>query len=272
MHQIFYQVHNPRPHPGPSRPLHIEMLPTRPSLPQAAAQPQGSKKLLYARLSQQWFLPPARSTGVSQTYLHKVDQGQVFRVDLLSIQRFLAECKPSQLKRVPFVNKDQAYAKVNRLLGERGQPDLGFAEGCWPDGEWLYRVARFVDPTNLSCLFVEALSEVTAANNDSTQVELGKRKIEEQLAQDLEWKDRPEVVEAIGELRMSQQRVSSRKAELHRLMLQGQKLQGQVEKDQMKVEMSLERAVRVVVEGVKKKVERLEEAEERQVMRELTTK
>lgn len=247
-------------------------MPSRPSLPEAPPQPKGSKKLLYARLAQDWYLPPIRSTGVTLTYLRKVDAGQVFRVGLLDIQRFLAECKPDQLRRVPFVNKDQAYAKVNRLLLEKGQHTLGFGEGPWPDGEWLYRVARFVDPGNLCNLFEKAVSEVTPAQNDSTDVELGKRRVEEQLVKQLGWNDQPDVLQAISELRMSQQRASSRKAEMQRLLMNYHKMEAQVEKDRVTVEEKLERTVRVAMVGVKRSMAGMEGEQELQAARELATK
>jgi hypothetical protein len=227
------------------------MLPTRPGVPDPPRRPPPQKKQLYARLAQDWALPPLNSTGVSHRYLQQVEAGTVFRVGVLELKRFLAECRPGQLQKVAFANKDQAYAKVNRLLREMGRPALGFEERCWPDGEWLYRVARFVDPGNVCGLFVEAVGDLPDSQADSVRIELGKRRIEEELSTELGWRDRPEVAQAIHELRLSQQRWTSRRTELSGLLLLGQKLEVQVRQDEETVERRLQQAVQVALERVR---------------------
>ena len=225
-------------------------------LSRTSAPPRTSlKKPLYTRLAQEWYLPPMKSTGVTLEYLQRVDSNQVFRVGLVQLNRFLAECKPSQLRRVPFVNKDVAYAKVNQLLQELGQPVLGFEEDCCPDGEWLYRVARFADPGNLCRLFEESAGAVPVGEADTISLELGKRRIEEQLERELGMKDRLEVQQAIAELQLDYRRVKSREGELGRLVANGRKLERQLAEDRVRVDRSLDRAVQVTLERVRTRTE-----------------
>lgn len=237
------------------------MMPQR-MLAQADPQPRTSvKKPLYTRLAQEWYLPPMKSTGVTLEYLRKVDANQVFRVGVVELNRFLAECRPSQLRRLPFVDKELAYAKVNRLLLEHGPVGLGFEQGSWPDGEWLYRVGRFVDPGNVCQLFEEAAGELPDTQADSVRLELGKRRVQEELEAELGLRARPEVQQAIAELRIDKQRTKSREIEINGLVLYGQKLERLLEEDRMKVDRSLDRLVQVALERVRTRTEPREREE-----------
>lgn len=231
------------------------MFPSR-MLSQTSTQPRTSvKKPLYTRLAQEWYLPPMRSTGVTLDYLKKVDSGQVFRVGLVPLNRFLAECKPSQLKRAPFATKDVAYVKLNKFLEEHGQPELGFELGCWPDAEWLFRVARCIDAGNVCQLFEEAVDEIKTNETDSVVLELGKRRVEEQLETELRMKGRPEVQQAVSELQLDRRRAKNREAEINRLVYFGKKLERQWAEDKVKVERSLDKLVRVTLEPMRTRSE-----------------
>ena len=54
------------------------------------------------------------------------------------------------------INNSLLVKKLNILLKDRGQPTLGFGEFDLPEQNWLYRVARYIDKTNLLEFFESA--------------------------------------------------------------------------------------------------------------------
>jgi hypothetical protein len=204
------------------------------------------KKTQYAILADTYFLPPVRSTGLSKKYLDKVEQGSVFRVQNSEIQMFLAGLKPSHMTRAAFTSKSVAYSKIDRLLRECGEPGLGFEEGLLPDGDWLYKVARFVDRANLAELFTTALPVPKPLDCDSAKIEACKRAVEQDLLIDSRLDDLECVQEVVAALQASQQRFMSRKIELEYLMVYGKQLTSQVEEDKREMEQRLVEATMTV--------------------------
>ena len=68
-----------------------------------------TKKAMYSRLAETYYLPPLLSTGVNRKYLEKVQEGKVFRVEIIVLNKFLAELKPNQVRKSLFKCKFQAY-------------------------------------------------------------------------------------------------------------------------------------------------------------------
>ena len=208
----------------------------------------GEKKTLYTQLSELYFLPPRDSTGVTKDYLDKVKQGKIFRVELKVINRFLVELKPSQLKRSLYTCKFEAYFKVDKLLTERGDLQLGFEEGKVPDGTWLYKVARFVDRSNVCGLFMASLEDVIG-NSDSETLYKAQRQAEKALVGDTGLGKRSEIKTCISDLVQSQKRSISRQAELTNLTIYIRQLNEQVEKDKQTVERQLANTALVVYQA-----------------------
>lgn len=198
-----------------------------------------TKKAMYSRLAETYYLPPLLSTGVNRKYLEKVEEGTVFRVEIIVLNKFLAELRPNQVRNSTFTCKFQAYSKVDRLLREMGKKGLGFDEGLVPDGEWLYKVARFIDPWNVCLLFKAFLEPAPKTNVDSFKIELAKRDIENDLFISSGLDEDKEVRAAIRELELSHQRFVSRKAELDNLVIYGRQLTQQVEEDKSEMMMKL---------------------------------
>lgn len=145
--------------------------------------------------------------------------GLVFRVEILELSKFLAGLAPNQLVKASFTCKWEVYTKIDRLLQEQGLPGLGFERGLTPDGDWLYKVARWVDPFNVCCLFRVALRQITKGDTDSYRIELGKRAIEHDMLITSRLDEVEEVRAAVEELQLCHQRFSSRNAELNHLMV-----------------------------------------------------
>lgn len=205
----------------------------------SSSEPQVKKKALYSQLAATYYLPPKNSKGVSQKYLEKVKEGSVFRVEIIELNKFLSDLKPNQLLKADFTCRYQAYYKIDRLLQEMSKPGLGFEPNLIPDGDWLYRVARFVDPSNVCGLFQVSLSAVPTTDQASFRIELGKRAVEHNLLICSRLDELKEVRAAIRELELSHQRFRSRKAELSHLSDYGRQLTEQVEEDKREMERNL---------------------------------
>ena len=212
----------------------------------------GDKKILYSTLTDQYFLPPRDSRGVNKAYLDKVKAGTVFRVGILTIKRFLAELRPSQLKRSVYTCKFEAYSKIDRLLKERNIPGLGFEEGHIPDGTWLYQIARYLDKANLCGLFQMPLEPVGEGDTDTERVYKAKRQAERVLLIDTNLGKRPGIKTCLDDLQQTHKRLISRQAELASITVYAGLLQEQVERDQQNVERQLACTSLVVYQAGKK--------------------
>src|ERR1700753_3564814 len=88
-----------------------------------------SKKKIYEQLAEQWFLPEINSKGVNRAYIVGVYTGTFLRLPLVPVKQFLAGLTPGQLKKAPFHNASNAYAKLTRLIVELGENQFGCDEG-----------------------------------------------------------------------------------------------------------------------------------------------
>jgi len=193
---------------------------------------RGDKKILYSQLSELYFLPPRDSTGVTKDYLDKVKAGTVFRVGLLELNKFLAELRPSQLKRALHTCKFEAYVKIDRLLAERRCPRLGFEEGQVPDGTWLYKVARYFDRANFCGLFNMPLVPPEREGQTNTdRLYHAQREAERCLLVDTGLGKRAEIKTCIEALQQVRKRLISRQAEHANLVVHVGVLEGHIQED-----------------------------------------
>lgn len=107
------------------------------------------KNQLYELVSKDYFLPPCASRGVSREYLLKVREGSVFRITNNEWRHFEFGLNKDQQRKGGMVNNAILMRKLNMLLKDRGQPTMGFDEYNIPEQNWLYKVARYIDKTNL---------------------------------------------------------------------------------------------------------------------------
>jgi hypothetical protein len=212
----------------------------------------GEKKTLYSVLADEYFLPPRESRGVTKAYLDKVKDGMVFKVETLTLNRFLAELRPSHLKRSVYTCKFEAYSKIDKLLVEREALRLGFEEGQIPDGTWLYKVARYLDQANLCGLFEVALHPAGEGQTDSEWLYRAQRQAEKVLLTETGLGKRPEIKTCLTDLQQTYKRLISRQAELANLTIYGKLLEKQVETDRESMERQLASTSLVVYQAGKK--------------------
>lgn len=111
------------------------------------------KKELFDMVAAVWCLPPYSSKGVTRDYLLKVNRNAVFRVNTNELRRFEIElCKEAQ-KKIGTINNALLVRKLNILLQSQRREELGFTEYEIPESNWLHRVARYIDQTNLLEVF-----------------------------------------------------------------------------------------------------------------------
>jgi hypothetical protein len=111
------------------------------------------KRKLYNMLSQQYFLPPFTTKGITRDYLIRVHRHQVYRVQLFELMHFEVELTTQMKTRIGLPNNSLLVRKLNRLLRSRNLPELGFDDYEPPEENWLYKIARFVDRTNVLQFF-----------------------------------------------------------------------------------------------------------------------
>lgn len=134
------------------------------------------KKAVYQKVALQYFLPPILSRGVNREYLLKVLKGEVFRVTHSDIKHFEVDLTDDMTKKFTTVNNGLLVRKLNRLLESRRESPLGMDEHDPPDQvscshqAWLYRVARYIDPTNLTEFFVAPVYDEPMLNDNSTNI------------------------------------------------------------------------------------------------------
>jgi len=112
-----------------------------------------SKNQLYDRVVAMYFLPPFLSRGVTREYLLGVLNNEYFRVTHNEIKHFEVDLTKQQTAKATCLNNALVVKKMNLLLRDQGRRPLGFTEYEVPESAWLFRIARFVDQTNLMELF-----------------------------------------------------------------------------------------------------------------------
>lgn len=116
-----------------------------------------TKKALHERLSQDYFLPPNHARGITRVYLVGVYTGRYYRVGLFDMQRFMAELTSQHMRKAPHINSNDVKAKVEVLLREHNLPQLGYPVGVIPEEGWLLQVARMLDQTNCTAIFMDPI-------------------------------------------------------------------------------------------------------------------
>jgi hypothetical protein len=138
-----------------------------------------TKKALHERLTEQYFLPPNNSRGVTRVYLVGVYRNQHYRIGLFDMQRFMAELTPQHMRKAPHINSNDVKAKVQVLLREHGMPVLGYPDGVIPEEGWLLQVARMLDQTNSTAIFTEAIPNPAEPDILTTRMHTAKRNAEQ---------------------------------------------------------------------------------------------
>jgi hypothetical protein len=174
---------------------------------------QISKKDLYNRLADVYYLPPCNSKGVSRQYLQTVHNSACFRIETIELKRFLAELKPSQTKRALHANKSEAFIKLTSLLNEMNYKPLSFQAEYVPDSEWLFNVLRYIDRHNVSGMFETELISSGYNEIDSVKLLRAKKNAETLEIKSKGLQENKKFIEQITKLTELQRRIVSRKAE-----------------------------------------------------------
>jgi len=135
------------------------------------------KNELYELVASQYMLPPVNSKGLTREYLLQVKEGDVFRVTHRDHKDFEFTLEKDQQRKVGVINNALLVRKLNLLLRHHGENQLGFTEYNLPEQNWLYKVARFIDRTNILEFFEKAAfpePPLIAQSNDLSKVYHGR--------------------------------------------------------------------------------------------------
>lgn len=137
-----------------------------------------TKKALHEQLSQRFFLPPNNSRGVTRPYLVGVYRNDFYRLDLFQMQHFLADLTKEHMRKAPYINSNDIKAKVEVLLRENNMPPLGFPNGVIPEESWLLQIARVLDQSNSTAIFVKAVPQPEVQDTTTYRIHQAKRNAE----------------------------------------------------------------------------------------------
>ena len=127
-----------------------------------------TKKEVFEIVNEDYMVAPVDSKGMTREYLLKVKDGEVFRIKNAEYKLFEFGLEKSHSKKVGIINNSLLVRKLNLLLLERGEKELGFTEFDLPNEAWLYKVARFIDRTNILEFFAAAPFEEEPATDKSS--------------------------------------------------------------------------------------------------------
>jgi hypothetical protein len=134
------------------------------------------KKHLYDMIAHRYYLPPYQSRGVTREYLLGVHKVTNFRVTNSDLRHFEVDLSPAMTKKVGVQNNGLLVRKLNNLLLTRNLPVLGFEEFEPPEQvvfvhkAWLFRVARYIDRTNLTDFFEAPAENEPPVNKSSSNI------------------------------------------------------------------------------------------------------
>jgi hypothetical protein len=128
------------------------------------------KNELYDLVANDFLLPPCTSKGVTREYLLNVRNGKVFRVTNHEWKTFEYKLEKKHHRKSQLVNNPILVRKLNILLKSYGQHDLGFDEYNVPEQNWLFKMARYIDRTNLLEFFEEPVEREPAPTDTSSNI------------------------------------------------------------------------------------------------------
>lgn len=118
---------------------------------------QLAKKTIFKMASLNKLMPDYKSRVVSRRWLIGTEDLHYFSLNKVEVLQFEALLNFEDKVR----NHDQSMAivveKVNEFLINQGRLPLGYENNCYPDEEYMYRLARFVDPSNVLRIFKKAI-------------------------------------------------------------------------------------------------------------------
>lgn len=209
-----------------------------------------SRAKLYKLLQEKYNLPKYGSRAITRSYLVGVYLGKHFRVAHSDIKPLLAKLAPSDFEKASFVTVGEAATKLDTLLKEKGQKSLGFNEDFMPDAEWLFQIARCVDPSNSACFFKKAISLPETVGCDSDRVLAAQQAAEKALLADHGLLGKREIMGSLQELSDSNKRLRSRLQEESLLQSKLLKLKEKIKEDQATVEEKLTICSVLVLNGI----------------------
>lgn len=231
-----------------------------------------SKTKIYQQLAEKYLIPNPKSRAITRDYLIGVFTGKYFRVSLSDIHKFNADITPRHMKKALYVNIAETVQKVDAILREAKQAQLGFTMNYMPDTVWLYQVARFVDPCNATGIFKCPVRYPINSTMNSDKVLMAQQAAEKALLEDYGILGKRHIMDSLQEMCNVQKQLSCRQRELDCVEKKRVSLVDKIKADKVEVENRLEATTVIVLSEINQTIEReisrgSEEEERRRVMR-----
>ena len=176
-----------------------------------------SKPKIYDLLAEKYFLPQKESRAITRDYLLKVYSGKCLRIGLKEMGLFKAKITPKLMKRLKYLTGADATLKLNSLLRERGELELGFTTESMPDNTWLFHTARYLDPSDTAGLFKYPLKMPDQSEGVSDKVLLAQQAAEKMILIDPGLLGKRYLVEGLMEMSETDRRLKHKKRQLSQL-------------------------------------------------------
>lgn len=218
-----------------------------------------SKKQLYLKLSDEYYLPSLRSQGMTRRYLLKVQNNQVFRAHAVSVKRCLAELKNSQLTKFKEVNVAVSYQRIDNLLKEMKLPCLVFEPHETPEAAWLYAIARYLDPNNITGILSSDLKEQDNMNCDSSKLDSAKKAAKKYLFKDYAIESDEKLRSSLEDITLIGSKIRSRNARISKLQSITERYKREVLQEKKKLELTITKTTTDILTKVGGEHAKLEE-------------
>ena len=176
-----------------------------------------SKQQIYTQLSNDFFLPSYDSKGVNRAYLVGVYTNRYLRIPLMDWKRFELNLTPNQMKRNNLVNMTYILRKLNGILRERGMNPLGFPDFMVPEEDWVMKVARFIDRTNVMEFFTERLQEIREPDIESERVYRARERAYAYLFDNQNFINNPKIFNSLKDISECYRRIISKRIDVEEL-------------------------------------------------------
>lgn len=128
------------------------------------------KHELYELVSSEILVCPMTSKGLTRAKLLQYHREEIVAIGVREYKHFELALTKAQQRKVGIVNNALLVRKLNLLLASKGMKPTGFTEFEVPDQCWLYKAARFLDPSNLLEFFEAPVSQEPPLTPQSSMI------------------------------------------------------------------------------------------------------
>ena len=123
-----------------------------------------SRKVIYENSMTGRLMPEFNSRIIKRHWLIGVEEGIYYSLNRVQILQFEALLTFEDKVRNSDLSICTVVEKIDQYLQHTGQLPLGYDDNCFPDEDYIFRLARYVDPANILRIFRRAVPGAPPAN------------------------------------------------------------------------------------------------------------